>query len=158
MTSLSRAVLTPALLVVALLAGCSGGSPVDDEQTGVESEAVESEALVDETAVDPAPVDEVEEEAPAPPASTFAPGDAFSQTCSVAWPSAPQVTATDIQITSYCPNVPSTYAVVLVVYPDPSLPITTSTGSFQVVGQVYGSAESPAGMPYLIVIADEVRL
>jgi hypothetical protein len=85
-------------------------------------------------------------------------GDAFSETCSVAWPSAPQITATDIQITAYCPNVPSSYAVVLVVYPDPNLPITPDTGSFVVIGEVYGAAESQAGMPYLIVLADEVRL
>jgi hypothetical protein len=47
---------------------------------------------------------------------------------------------------------------VLVVYADPTLPITPSTGSFRVVGEVYGSDVSQSGMPYLIVLADEVRL
>jgi hypothetical protein len=160
MTSLGRAVLAPAVLTVALLSGCAAqppnASPVDDEQA-----TVESEASVEEIAVNPAPTAEANEEAaPAPPpaAPSYAAGDAFNETCSVAWPSAPQVTSTDIQITSFCPNVPSSFPVVLVVYPDPSLPITASTGSFQVVGEVYGSAESPTGMPYLIVLADEVRL
>lgn len=158
MTSLRRAVLAPAILAVALLAGCTASSPyespVDDDET-----SVESQTSPDDAPVDSAPVDESEDEAPAPPpASTYEAGDAFAETCSVAWPSAPQVTATDIQITAYCPNVPSTYAVVLVVYPDPSLPITPSTGSFQVIGSVYGSDVSQTGLPYLIVLADEVRL
>jgi len=159
MTSLGRAVLAPALLVLTLLAGCTAATPdaswVDDDET-----SIESDAPADDAPVDSAPVEESDEEAPAPPppAPTYAPGDAFNETCSVAWPSAPQVTATDIQITSYCPNVPSSFPVVLVVYGDPSLPITPSTSSFQVSGVVYGSDVSQAGMPYLIVIADEVRL
>jgi hypothetical protein len=76
----------------------------------------------------------------------------------VAWPSAPAVTADAIQITAFCPNVPASYPLVLIQYGDPALPITPSTGSFRVIGTVYGSANSTAGVPYLIVIADQVQL
>lgn len=158
MPSLRPALLAPAVLALALLAGCASSS-YSSSYDDYDDTSYESDTSYDDAAVDPAPADEgAADPAPAAPASSYSPGDPFNETCSVAWPSAPQVTATDIQITAYCPNVPSTYPVVLVVYPDPSLPITPSTGSFRVVGQVYGSDVAQSGLPYLIVLASEVRL
>lgn len=159
MTTLRPGALASALLALILLTGCVATPAPADNTT--DDTVVEEAQTADEPPVDAEPSQEAAAPAdpsPAPVASTYAAGDFFDESCSVAWPSAPQVTATDIQITSYCPNVPNSYAVVLVVYGDPTLPITTSTGSFRVIGEVYGSATSQAGMPYLIVLADEVRL
>ena len=152
-----RALAAPfAALALVLLAGCasaSGGGDIDlspvDAPASVESESPDVEPA--------APVAEAPSPAQ-PAAASYEVGDPFDESCSVAWPSAPAVTATDIQITAQCSGVPGTYPLVLVVYPDPSLPITPSTGSFRVVGEVYGTATSQAGMPYLIVLASEVRL
>jgi hypothetical protein len=150
-----------------LLAGCSAGTSYDSgaedppafSDSGSGSD-VDSGSGSDDAAVEPPPAEEPAEPAApaAPPAASFTKGDPFDQSCSVAWPSAPVVTSDVIQITAFCPNVPSTYPLVLIQYSDPTLPLNPSTGSFRVVGTVYGSATSDAGMPYLIVIADQVQL
>jgi hypothetical protein len=155
-----KALLVAASLV--LLAGCSAGTSYDSgaEDPPAFSDSgsdVDSGSSPDDDAVEPPPAEEPAPP-PAPPAASFAKGDPFDQSCSVAWPSAPVVTSDVIQITAFCPNVPSTYPLVLIQYSDPTLPLNPSTGSFRVVGTVYGSATSDAGMPYLIVIADQVQL
>lgn len=149
-------------LVLLTACGSSGGAAEYDVAPAGTSAATETGApAVEEAPVEEAPVEQAPA-APAPeppaPAATFEVGDPFDESCSVAWPSAPTVTATDIQIAAYCPGVPSSYPLVLVVYGDPALPITPSTSSFRAIGEVYGTGQSGAGMPYLIVLASEVRL
>lgn len=119
---------------------------------------------------------EPEEEAPAPTGSPIVPtseppapsitpsspeydiGSEFSEPCYVAWPTAPVHTSDSIQMTMACSNVPGQYLFVVVSYPDPDLPITPSTGTVLVHGQITDIATSEFGYRELIVLADAIDL
>ena len=85
-------------------------------------------------------------------------GDEFSGDCIVAWPTAPIYTTGGIQLTMSCAGVPHQFLFVVVFYPDPNLPITPSTGTVRVHGQIVDIAESAYGYRELVVEADSVDL
>lgn len=85
-------------------------------------------------------------------------GDEFSADCIVAWPTAPIYTTGGIQLTMSCAGVPHQFLFVVVFYPDPNLPITPSTGTVRVHGQIVDIAESAYGYRELVVEADSVDL
>jgi hypothetical protein len=89
----------------------------------------------------------------------FEPGDSFEASCTIAWPSAPTRDSETIQMLTTCSGVPTTdFQFVQVVYPDPNLEVTPSTGAMRVEGEVYDIAESEIGYRVLIVLADDVEL
>lgn len=91
------------------------------------------------------------------PSSGFEIGDPFSEQCVVAWPSAPIRDAASIQMQMSCPGVPSEFFLVQVVYPDPELEVTPSTGAMQVTGDVADIAQSQLGYQVLVVVADDIQ-
>lgn len=101
--------------------------------------------------------------APPPPATSQAPVDAFSpgsrfdDYCYVAWPTAPSYTSTSIQMTMSCNHVPqSKFLLTQVVYDDPQLRVTPSTGRMHVTGTVLDTARSAMGYDLLMVHATTV--
>jgi hypothetical protein len=95
----------------------------------------------------------------APSTSTFEIGAPFEDDCVVAWPTAPVRTSSTIQLTMSCAHVPSSeFLLTHVIYGDPDLPITPSTGQVHVVGRVVDVAQSEYGFRQLVVEASEVRL
>jgi hypothetical protein len=100
---------------------------------------------------------------PSPPpvsdgTSHFEIGDRFVASCVVAWPTAPVRTTTTIQMRMSCNGVPQQYLFVDVVYPDPNLQVTPSTGYMQVEGTIADMATSEFGYRTLIVQADRILL
>lgn len=91
------------------------------------------------------------------PSSGFEIGDPFSESCVVAWPSAPIRDSSSIQMQMSCPGVPSEFFLVQVVYPDPELEVTPSTGAMQVTGEVADVARSQLGYQVLVVVADDIE-
>jgi lysophospholipase L1-like esterase len=89
---------------------------------------------------------------------SFEKGDAFDDVCAVAWPTAPLYTADSIQMRMSCQRTPSQFTFVDVIYGDPDLPITPSTGYVSVRGVVAGVAESGLGFRILLVEASAVDL
>jgi hypothetical protein len=146
-------------LALAVLLSASGCTPI---QVSVDQQPVSIDDTDDAT-VDSPPADDAPAE-PAPPAEpetqadSFAIGSAFDRNCSVAWPSAPVTTSTAIQLTMSCNGVPGDYPFVVAVYPDPSLPVTPSTGQMRVQGTIVDIGHSQQGFDYLVVDADAVTL
>ena len=83
--------------------------------------------------------------APAADDNQFGVGAKYSGKCTVAWPTAPTITSTTIQMTMSCTGVPSKYLLVLVVYDDPTLKVTPSTGAMTVTGFVRDFAQTQMG-------------
>ncbi|HEY5182563.1 MAG TPA: SGNH/GDSL hydrolase family protein [Dermatophilaceae bacterium] len=105
----------------------------------------------------------------APPANTPPPiraegtshyeiGDPFSDQCYVAWPTAPTHTQTTIQMTMHCSHQPAQFLFTSVVYGDPNLQVTPSTGNMLVTGHIVDYATSGYGFKELVVQADQVQL
>jgi hypothetical protein len=105
----------------------------------------------------------------APPANTPPPiraegtshyeiGDPFSDQCYVAWPTAPTHTQTTIQMTMHCAHQPAQFLFTSVVYGDPNLQVTPSTGNMLVTGHIVDYATSGYGYKELVVQADQVQL
>jgi hypothetical protein len=89
----------------------------------------------------------------------FADGSPFDNQCSIAWPTKPVVSATTIQLTLTCANVPSSmYVFVVAVYNDPTLAVTRATTTVHVRGEISDSALTSTGLSYLIVQAREISL
>lgn len=87
--------------------------------------------------------------------STFGIGERFEGECSVAWPTSPTITATTIELTTFCPgDVPEQFTFVYVIYPDPDLPITPMSGFSRVEGEIVGTSVSGVGLKSLVVEAD----
>ena len=83
-----------------------------------------------------------------PQTHSFAPGAHFDDYCVIAWPTAPTYTSTSIQMTMSCEDVPEgQYLFTDVVYNDPSLQPTPSTGRMHVVGTVIDVAAPTMGSP-----------
>lgn len=92
-----------------------------------------------------------------PTTKTFNRGDAFDDLCVVAWPTAPTRTESSIQMTMSCQHVPTAqFTLVDVVYDDPGLNVTPSTGYLRIQGTVEGTARSDYGFSELVVHADRV--
>ncbi|MBX3313751.1 MAG: SGNH/GDSL hydrolase family protein [Actinobacteria bacterium] len=89
---------------------------------------------------------------------TFDIGDAFEDTCTIAWPTAPTRLTDSISMTTTCLNVPGQFLFVHVQYGDPDLPVTPSRATMHVKGRIADIAQSEYGFKYLIVIADDVEL
>jgi hypothetical protein len=95
-----------------------------------------------------------------PPSGTsLAIGGHFNSRCVVAWPTAPVITTTSIQMTMSCQGVPENkYLFTQVNYGDPSLPVTPSHASAHVEGTIVDIAKSDYGYNELVVEASSVRL
>ena len=95
-----------------------------------------------------------------PPSSgDFSVGAPFRDRCTVAWPTAPTVTSTQIQMTMECPHVPeSQFLLTVVIYDDPNLPVSPSHATMDVVGKVVDVAMSGYGFKELVVHADQITL
>ena len=91
-------------------------------------------------------------------AAAFGIGTPYSGKCTVAWPTAPVVTSTTIQMTMSCTGIPSQYLLVVVVYADPTLNVTPSTGAMSVTGVVADFAQSQAGMTVPVIQATSINL
>jgi pimeloyl-ACP methyl ester carboxylesterase len=94
-----------------------------------------------------------------PPSATqpLSVGSPFDDECVVVWPTAPVRTSHDIEMTMSCAHVPEgQFLFTQVVYGDPNLPITPSTGKVHVVGQVVDVATSSYGYRELVVQATTV--
>lgn len=157
-----KAFLTTGILAAALvLSGCAasqpstlgggdGAPPAMGEQ---EPSTEDTGAGADAGGAAPAPV--VEEPA-APSQTSFEIGSPFDQSCSVAWPSAPVVTSTSIQLTLSCDGVPEAYPLVVAVYPDPDLAVTPATGRLRVSGTIADIGRSESGLVFLVVRASAI--
>ena len=111
-----------------------------------------------DTTVTPAVPAETSEAPITDGSSTYEIGTGFTETCSVAWPTAPVRLTDSIQMTMSCPNVPGQFLFVSVIYPDPDLPINPSTGASRVEGEVVDVAVSAYGYKTLVVAADTIDL
>jgi GDSL-like Lipase/Acylhydrolase family len=85
-------------------------------------------------------------------------GDVFSDECSVAWPTAPSYTSTTIQMTMHCAHQPAQFLFTSVVYGDPNLKVTPSTGKMLVTGHIIDYSTSGYGFKQLVVQADQIQL
>jgi hypothetical protein len=93
------------------------------------------------------------------PAQGFAIGAPFDDDCVVAWPTAPTVTSQDIEMTMTCAHVPeSDFLFTHVIYADPNLNVTPSTGQMHVTGKVVDIATSAYGYKELVVEASTIKL
>lgn len=153
----ARAVIEWAVLIVAsvTLTGCSttyGSSGSSDgaspPQNGQEVNTTEESTVpVQEAPAESTPTDD-----------PFGIGAPFMQECSIAWPSAPVITSSAIQLTLQCSGVPANqFQLIVAVYPDPTLPVTPSTGTMLVSGSVADTGRSDAGIDYLVVQASTVE-
>ena len=131
-----------ALALAALLSGCAQAHPLEPDVAATTSTPVAA--------------------APSPSATAtagFADGSSFDADCAVAWPTAPVVSKTSIQLTLTCPSVPSSqYVFVVAVYDDPTLAVTTATTKVHVTGTVSDTALTNTGLSYLIVKAATIEL
>ncbi|MEV0569125.1 SGNH/GDSL hydrolase family protein [Dactylosporangium sp. NPDC050588] len=85
-------------------------------------------------------------------------GDAFRSHCVVAWPTAPVRTTQYIQMRMSCQGVPQQFLFVDVVYPDPKLNVTPSTGSMLVEGKIADLTQSEYGFRTVVVQASRIVL
>jgi len=92
------------------------------------------------------------------PSSSYAVGDTFEDDCQVAWPTAPTRTTTDIEMHMECVHLRSPYILAIVVYPDPNLNMTPSTGRVHVHGRIVDIATSDYGFRELVIEADRIDL
>ena len=90
--------------------------------------------------------------------SHFEIGDPFTDQCYVAWPTAPTRTHTTIQMTMHCAHQPSQFLFTAVIYADPNLHVTPSTGNMLVTGHIVDYATSEYGYKEMVVQADHVEL
>ncbi|MDR2380185.1 MAG: hypothetical protein LBE08_03260 [Bifidobacteriaceae bacterium] len=157
-----------ALMMTAQLAGCGTSDAPRSGSTDTPTQAPVDVVTDEPQAQDPqSPGDSAEdtETAPADDADTaqqgkggWAVGDLYSGTCTVAWPTSPVFTATDVQMTMSCSGLSDSYLVVLVVYADPTLQVTPSTGAMHVTGEIYAFAETAnLGGEYPIIVASAIE-
>ena len=90
--------------------------------------------------------------------SEFGVGYHYSGSCRVAWPTAPTVTSESIQMLMDCAGVPNKYSLVQVVYGDPTLNVTPSTGAMTVSGEVVDIAKNGNGMTLPVILADSIDI
>ncbi|MFL5955556.1 MAG: hypothetical protein ACJ76I_15770 [Gaiellaceae bacterium] len=92
------------------------------------------------------------------PSESAAIGQRFSDDCQVAWPTAPTRTSQYIEMTMQCVHLPKPYLLAAVIYGDPNLAVTPSTGRVHVEGTVVDVATSGLGFRELVVRADRIDL
>ncbi len=113
----------------------------------------------DPASADPTPAPtQASERPPVTSGNTWDPGDPFSASCVVAWPTAPLRSSSGTQMRMNCEGVPSQFLFVDVFVPDPDLSVNPSTGYFDVRGEIVEAADSEMGFGVLLVYADEVDL
>ena len=94
-----------------------------------------------------------------PPSPSFTVGSAFDDYCIVAWPTAPTTTSDSIEMTMTCQHVPEgEFLFTHVIYGDPNLDVTPSTGEMHIIGRVADVATSDYGYKELVVNASRVVL
>jgi hypothetical protein len=93
-----------------------------------------------------------------PPTSrAFTPGSPFDDYCVINWPTAPVYTSDSIQMVMGCAHVnESQFFYTQVVYGDPNLHPTPSTGQMHVIGKVIDIATSAYGYRVLEVQASSI--
>jgi hypothetical protein len=86
-------------------------------------------------------------------------GSHFDSECVVAWPTAPVITSTSIQMTMSCGAVPENeYLFTQVDYGDPNLPISPEHAQAHVIGTIVDIASSAYGYKELVVQASSVQV
>lgn len=91
--------------------------------------------------------------------SSYSPGAPFDDYCVINWPTAPTYTSSSIQMVMGCKHVDQNkFFFTQVVYGDPKLPVTPSTGAMHVVGHVIDSAHSAYGFNVLVVEATKITI
>ena len=93
-----------------------------------------------------------------PVSATARIGDAFESYCQVAWPTAPIRTSRYIQMTMQCDRHYPGYLLTVVLYGNPSLNVTPSTGRIYIKGQIVDLAESGYGFKEVVVQATTATL
>ena len=92
-----------------------------------------------------------------PAARSFTPGSSFDDYCVINWPTAPVYTSDSIQMVMGCAHVDEgQFFYTQVIYGDPNLKPTPSTGQMHVVGKVIGIATSAYGYRVLEVQASSI--
>lgn len=95
---------------------------------------------------------------PGPSEARYDIGSEFESSCINAWPTAPTYTDTSVVLTMRCPSTGADYLFVQVTYPDPSLPITPSTGYVDIHGYITDVARSGYGYRILVIAADQITI
>ena len=92
-----------------------------------------------------------------PAARSFTPGSSFDDYCVINWPTAPVYTSDSIQMVMGCAHVDEgQFFYTQVIYGDPNLKPTPSTGHMHVVGKVVDIATSAYGYRVLEVQASSI--
>jgi len=90
-------------------------------------------------------------------AGDYSIGAAFDDECVVAWPTAPTVTSSSIEMTMTCAHVPEgQFLFTYVGYGNPNLTVTPDTGKMHVIGKVVDIAKSDYGYKELVVQASSI--
>ena len=142
--------ITASVALVAMLLTL-GGCANSDSATSDSSVSDDSQPAVESSGNDSSEDSNSSNEA-------FEVGAGYSGSCSVAMPYAPTVTSKTIQMMMSCSGVPKEYLLVQVVYGDPDLQVSPSTGAMHVEGTVADIAKSESGMKIPIIAADKITL
>lgn len=142
--------ITTSVALVAMLLTL-GGCANSDSATSDSSVSDDSQPAVESSGNDSSEDSNISNE-------SFEVGAGYSGSCSVAMPYAPTVTSKTIQMMMSCSGVPKEYLLVQVVYGDPDLQVSPSTGAMHVEGTVADIAKSESGMKIPIIAADKITL
>jgi len=90
---------------------------------------------------------------------SYAIGSTFDDECVVAWPTAPSISSSSIEMTMSCDHVPEgEFLFTDVGYDDPNLSVTPDTGKMHVVGKIIDISQSDYGYKELVVEASRITL
>jgi hypothetical protein len=143
-------------LCVGLCVALSGCAQPHEPHHSAQAAAQPTTAQPTTAPATPAPATSAPATSPLPSLTV---GATFDEQCAIAWPTEPVVSATNIQLTLNCANVPTAqYVFVVAVYDDPTLRVTHADASAHVTGTVTDTAMTSAGVSYLIVTATAVEL
>ena len=85
-------------------------------------------------------------------------GSPFSATCTIAWPTAPQIGTNSIQMRTSCGGYSDRFLFVDIAYADRSLPVTPNHSTMRVQGTVADIVHDQMGFNILFVLADRITL
>ncbi|MCU1400048.1 MAG: hydrolase family protein [Acidimicrobiales bacterium] len=95
---------------------------------------------------------------PKKPTQPLAVGSPFTDTCVIAYPTAPQIGVDSIQMTTTCTGQPPTYLFVDILYGDPNLAVSPTHPTIHVSGAVVDIVTSRYGYTTLVVQADTITV
>ncbi|MCU1368213.1 MAG: hydrolase family protein [Ilumatobacteraceae bacterium] len=95
---------------------------------------------------------------PKQPNQPLAIGSPFTDTCVIAYPTAPQIGVDSIQMTTTCTGQPPKYLFVEILYGDPNLAVSPTHPTIHVTGAVVDIVTSRYGYTTLVVQADTVTV